>query len=217
LNSRATTQASSARNASPEHPSDMSCSVAHVLHHAWPSQRKEAVSSCLRGVRRTTHRPVLISGGELVKDFEDAMRQLDLPGWPCALTHELLPAPHKQPHLRPGHGAVYAFVLSAASTSLAGAGMVLKVGRAGPNSDQRFYSHHYNFSAGSTLAKSLVGHPVVWPWLGIAHLDSATVKQWMLTNLDRLHIYVPAKSSDVLPVLEMYVRARIGSVFEGAA
>jgi hypothetical protein len=57
--------------------------------------------------------------------------------------------------------------------------MVLKVGRPGPNSDPRFYSHHYNFSAGSTLAKSLVGHLVVWPWLGIAHMDSTTVKQWM--------------------------------------
>ena len=72
-------------------------------------------------------------------------------------------------------------------------------------------------SAGSTLAKSLVGHPVLWPWLGISQLDASNVKPWMLAHLDRLHIFVPAESSEVLPVLEMYVRARVGSVFEGSA
>jgi hypothetical protein len=95
--------------------------------------------------------------------------------------------------------------------------MVLKVGRVGPKSDARFYSQHYTLSAGSTLAKSLITHAVVWPWLGIGSLDAATIKPWMLANLDRLHIFVPAESANVLPVLEMYVRARIGSVFEGSA
>jgi hypothetical protein len=55
------------------------------------------------------------------------------------------------------------------------------------------------------------------PWLGIDRLDPATVKDWMLANLDRLHIYVPTASPLVLASLEMYVRARIGSVFEGSA
>ena len=95
--------------------------------------------------------------------------------------------------------------------------MVLKVGRVGARSDPRFYSQHYTLSAGSALAKSLLGHPVLWPWLGISHLDYSNVKQWMLTNLDRLHIFVPADAPEVLPVLEMYVRARVGSVFEGSA
>ena len=126
-------------------------------------------------------------------------------------------APHRQPHLRPGCGAVYAFALSTNTTSTAGAGMVLKVGRVGAKSDRRFYSQHYTLSAGSTLAKSLVGHPVLWPWLGISQLDASNVKPWMLAHLDRLHIFVPAESSEVLPVLEMYVRARVGSVFEGSA
>jgi len=95
--------------------------------------------------------------------------------------------------------------------------MVLKVGKVGPNSDARFRSQHYTTSGRSTLARSLLAHRILWPWLGISQLDEATVKPWMLSNLDRMHIYVPASSLLVLAALEMYVRARIGSVFEGSA
>lgn len=95
--------------------------------------------------------------------------------------------------------------------------MALKVGKAGPNRDARFRSQHCTTSGRSTLAKSLLAHPIVWAWLGIAQLDEASVKPWMLSNLDRLHIYVPAGARVVLASLEMYVRARIGNVFEGSA
>jgi len=64
---------------------------------------------------------------------------------------ELLPAPHRQTGLRPGIGAVYAFALSTRTTSAAGAGMVLKAGKAGPNSD-----------AGSDL--SITRRPDGRPW-----------------------------------------------------
>jgi hypothetical protein len=67
------------------------------------------------------------------------------------------------------------------------------------------------------LAKSHLAHPIVWPWLGISQLDEASVKPWMLSSLDRLHICVPAGARLVLVSLEMYVRAGIGSVFEGSA
>jgi hypothetical protein len=95
--------------------------------------------------------------------------------------------------------------------------MVLKVGRAGPNSDARFRSQHYTTSGRSTLAKSLLKHRILWPWLGIADLDETTVKPWMLASHGRLHIFVAGGSPLVLEALEMYVRARIGSVFEGSA
>lgn len=112
---------------------------------------------------------------------------------------------------------MYAFALTSTTTAAAGPGRVLKVGRVGPNSDARFRSQHYSAtSAGSSLGRSLVGHPVLWPWLGIEHLDQQSLKQWMLTNLDRLNIYVPASDVSILPALEMYVRARFGSVFEGS-
>ena len=39
----------------------------------------------------------------------------------------------------------------------------------------------------------------------------------MLSNHERLHIYVPAGATVVLAWLELYVRARIGSVFDGSA
>jgi len=95
--------------------------------------------------------------------------------------------------------------------------MVLKVGKVGPNSDARFRSQHYTTSGRSTLARSLLAHRILWPWLGISQLDEATVKPWMLSNLDRMHMYVPASSLPVLAALEMYVRARIGSIFERSA
>ena len=74
----------------------------------------------------------------------------------------LLSALHRQAGLRPGFGAVYAFALSARTTSAAGAGMVLKVGKVGPNSDARCRSQHYATSGRSTLAKSPLAHPIVW-------------------------------------------------------
>lgn len=152
----------------------------------------------------------------LIGDFSAAAGELGIDGWPCGLHGEVLPAPHRQAALWPGFGAVYAFALSARTTSAAGAGMVLKVGKVGPNSDARFRSQHYTTSGRSTLARSLLAHRILWPWLGISELDDASVKQWMLSNLGRMHIYVPAGSPLVITALEMYVRARIGSVFEGS-
>lgn len=97
-------------------------------------------------------------------------------------------------------------------------GTVLKVGRVGARSEPRFRSQHYNpRSAGSTLANSLLTYRIMWPWLGIKHLDESGVKNWMLSNLDRIHIFVPDGHPMVLASLEIYTRARVGSVFEGAA
>jgi hypothetical protein len=153
----------------------------------------------------------------LKDDFFAAADQLGIDGWPCPLQCQKVGAPHRQAGLPAGFGAVYAYALSAGTTSAAGAGTVLKVGKAGPNSDARFRSQHYTTSAGSTLAKSLLKNRILWRWLGIEHLDETTVKAWMLTNLDRINIFVPAESPLVLNELEKYVRARIGSVFEGSA
>jgi hypothetical protein len=79
----------------------------------------------------------------LIAEFSAGAGALSMDGWPCTLHGELLSAPHRQAALRPGSGAVYAFALSARTTSAAGA-------------------------------------------------DEASVKPWMLSNHDRLHIYVPA-------------------------
>jgi hypothetical protein len=81
----------------------------------------------------------------------------------------------------------------------------------------RFTYQHYGFAAQSTLARSLIKYRVLWSWLGITSLGEHNVKEWMLSNLDRVHFFVPGDSTEVLASLEMYVRARVGSVFEGSA
>jgi hypothetical protein len=156
---------------------------------------------------------------DILGDFREQATIHQIPGWPCSLEVESCPAPHRPSALRLGHGAVYVFALSTKIAATAGPGRILKVGRVGPNSNARFQSQHYNTaSTGSSLAKSLIGYPLLWPWLGVSHLDAATVREWMMANLDRLNIYVPASSAIVLPSLEMYVRARLGgSVYEGSA
>jgi len=96
--------------------------------------------------------------------------------------------------------------------------MVLKVAHVGARSEARFRHQHCNpRSARSTLAKSLLTYRIMWPWLGIDHLDELGVKRWMLSSLDRLHIFIPDGHPMVAASLEIYVRSRIGSVFEGAA
>lgn len=86
----------------------------------------------------------------------------------------------------------------------------------GPKSGPRFSYQHYGTAALSTPAKSLLRYRIMW-WLGIDELDESSVKLWMLSHLDRVHFYVPAGHDLVLASLEVYVRARFGSVFKGAA
>lgn len=155
----------------------------------------------------------------VVEDFGVAAAAAEIEGWPCEIDAELLPAPHRAPALPPGVGTVYVFALAQqyGARVPAGPGAVRKVGRVGPKSGPRFRYQHYGLAARSTLARSLLTYSIMWPWLGIEALDEDTVKQWMPTNLDRAHLYVPTGRDVVLSSLEVYVRARVGSVFEGAA
>ena len=166
----------------------------------------------------------MIDPSDLVCDFAAAAEQASINGWSGQLRDELEPgllrAPHCPPVLRPGYCAVYAFAISpnAREPAPCGAGTVLKVGRVGASNKRRFTRSHYNPDGPrSTLARSLVSYPIMWPWLGIHHLDPDTVKQWMLSHLDRMHVFVPDGHPEVLAALEVYARARMGSVFEGAA
>lgn len=152
-------------------------------------------------------------------DFANVAERLGLPGAPVELSVEVLSAPHRPKALPLGHGAVYVFALASHHQSSAGVGRILKVGRVGPNSNARFQSQHYSpASARSNLANSILSYPELWPWLGIGSLDASNIREWMLANLDRANVYVPAASAGLIPRLEMYVRARLGgSVYEGAA
>jgi hypothetical protein len=163
----------------------------------------------------------LPSPSRLIAEFGDAAAKVGIEGWPCQLRSEALPAPHQKPMLPPGEGAVYVFAISAAHGRSApcGAGTVLKVGRVGPNNKRRFRHSHYNPTARaiSTLAQSRLAHPILWPWLGIQDLDAEIVEDWMLSNLDRIHFFMPGDCAHARAALEVYVRARVGSAFEGVS
>ena len=98
----------------------------------------------------------------------------------------------------------------------AGVGRVLKVGRAGPNSNARFQSHHYEMGrAPSTLAATLVTSTILWHYLGIMRLRSEQVRDWIRANTDRDNFYFDSKDNSILAQFEKYTRGRLGPVFEG--
>jgi len=152
----------------------------------------------------------------LLGGFREAAGRAGLQGWPCPVRFEILPAPHQPPALPPDEAAVYAFALSptAGGTAPCGPGTVLMVGKARANTPQRFQRAHYDGNRDpSTLAGSLLAHRILWPWLGIGHIDEATVGEWMLTSLDRTHFFIPAGHPHVRDALAVYVRGTAGSVF----
>lgn len=139
-------------------------------------------------------------------------------GAPTGIWHQALGAPHKAPDFPPDFCAAYVFSLAASyGTRCPAAGnRVLKVGKAGANSNARFSSQHYPpRSSRSNLANSLLTERVLWPYLGIDDLDELSVKSWMMKNLDRDHFFVPEIHAGLERELERYLRGRLGPVFEG--
>ncbi len=155
----------------------------------------------------------------LIEGFKLAGQRIGLLGSDFEIKHELLSAPHRPPSALPiGYAAAYVFSISAASGAAcpAGANRTLKVGMVGPKSSARFTSQHYlPGSSGSNLAKSLVGEAILWAYLGIEHLDTSTVKSWMLANLERDHFFVRGAEARIERELERYLRGHLGPVFEG--
>jgi hypothetical protein len=152
----------------------------------------------------------------LIAGFCEAADPAEIEGWPCPVRFEALRAPHERPPLPPDEAAVYAFALSAAAGRSApcGPGTVLMVAKARANNEQWFQDAHYDGTTNpSTLAGSLLAHPILWPWLGINHLDEATVAEWILSSLDRTHFFIPIGHPRVRDALAVYVRGTAGSVF----
>jgi hypothetical protein len=129
------------------------------------------------------------------------------------ICHELVLPTHKIGPLN-GRFVVYAFTLNAICEAPLGRNRGLKVGRVSPGANQRFvYQHYLPKSAGSNLARSIQNFPIVWSLIG--YTPSLGIADWIRTNTDRDHFFVP--SCDIAEQLELFIRARIGSVFEGAA
>ena len=152
----------------------------------------------------------------LISEFRNAVKDL---GLACGgIQHEAQSAPHRPHKLPKGKCALYVFSLSRTygERCPAGAGRVLKVGKAGPNSNARFQSHHYEPGrAPSTLAATLVTSTVLWHYLGITELKSEQVGDWIRGNTDRDNFYFDSKDNDILGQFEKYTRGKLGPVFEG--
>jgi hypothetical protein len=118
---------------------------------------------------------------------------------------EVLDKPHKPSGLPTGKMAVYCFFLN---------GQALKVGLAGPNSDARYRSQHYNpNSADSNLAKSILAYPSK---IGIAPLHTNFVGIWIKEHTDRVNILLPDSfGKPILSVLESFLHARWKPIYEG--
>lgn len=89
--------------------------------------------------------------------------------------------PHKQSSLRKGYAAIYIFAYESGTKY-----EYLKIGKANTNSNARFTSQHYGFSARSTLAKSICGDDE-FRQMGI---NQENIKEWMLNNLHRVNIFI---------------------------
>lgn len=133
------------------------------------------------------------------------------------LTHEHVAAPHRPPPMRGLGPAVYVFSLRRDSPAPAGANRVLKVGKVGANSAPRFTYQHYNGgSAQSTLAGSIETYPILWEYLGVPEGTTDT-GAWLKEHTDRNHFYLSPRHADLVTLLEVYVRALTGPVFEGSS
>jgi len=100
---------------------------------------------------------------KLVSEALSDFRRLTASTIPDGIATEVWLRPHKPKGLPTGMMAVYTFFLN---------GQALKVGKAGPNSDARYRSQHYNpNSAGSTLARSILNSPAKAGATGVNELN----------------------------------------------
>lgn len=158
---------------------------------------------------------MLINPQKLIDDFlTDLHTYTGTTAKRTGISNDAWKAPHKAKDLPSGTGAVYVFSLSSSSTAPAGSGRVVKVGKAGSNSNPRFrYQHYAAGSAMSTLAGAIENNPLLWGY--IAYPGKATdVGNWIRENTDRDNFYF--KDEGLIGLFEVYAKANLGPVFEGS-
>ncbi|MEE9389072.1 MAG: hypothetical protein V3U96_10725 [Paracoccaceae bacterium] len=131
--------------------------------------------------------------------------------------HSHWPAPHNPIAKPKDAAAVYVFALSkqAGKNCNAGSGRILKVGKAGQNSNARYQSQHYGFSAPSTVSKAIFFNPVLWPYLGILELEKEMVGDWLRKNTERYNFFLTGRDIALTSFLETYLKAVLSPVLEG--
>lgn len=118
---------------------------------------------------------------------------------------QVLPPPHTPSELPKGKMAVYGFAYN---------GEWLKIGMAGPKSNARFQSQHYNpKSARSTLAASLIKD--VRFWSSISY-DDEQVGEWIKSATYRFNILVSSEAPiELIKLLEAFLHLRLKPRYEG--
>jgi len=151
----------------------------------------------------------------LIEEFVADLRvSLDVVVDRSGISHDSWKAPHQPRDPPSGCGAVYVFSLSLMTHARAGAGRVLKVGKAGPNSNARFrYQHYAPGSAMSTLAGAIENNRLLWGYVGYPG-KATDVGTWIKENTDRDNFYF--KNEDLIGRFEVYAKARLGPAFEGS-
>lgn len=141
---------------------------------------------------------------EALCDFETVSRIAGEPIGDADFEVRYLHAPHRPGMLPFGWMAVYGFWRD---------GAWLKIGKAGPNSGPRFTSHHYNLSAPSSLARSLVNDPALAVESGF---DPLVPGEWIKANSCRVDILMPShRPMELLSLLEAFLHLRLRPRYEG--
>jgi hypothetical protein len=137
---------------------------------------------------------------------------------PEQIRAEIQAAPHRALQLPTGWQGIYAFRYQ---------GIWLKVGKAGPNSNARWQSQHYNPGAAmSNLAWSLLRYAqlaeIEDPRLSktlkarIASVGPGAIGDWIKQNTDRCNILLEARlGRSALSDLETLAIEALAPVFEG--
>jgi len=115
-----------------------------------------------------------------------------------------LGCPHKPKGLPHGKMAIYAFQRG---------NRYLKISKAGPNSDARFRSQHYDpHRAKSNLAKSLLDDPD----MAAFNLNDKNIETWIKDNIRRIDILIEQDAGIfVLNFLESFLHCKYRPKYEG--
>lgn len=143
---------------------------------------------------------------EIISDFVQVSSLAGVPIPANKIIPQFLSAPHSPPkELTPGKMAIYIFFLG---------DQCLKVGKAGPKSQARYTTQHYNpKSSQSNLAKSILKEK---ERMGLANLDESNVGQWIKNRMDRINFLIDEERGiPLLSLLESFLQCRLKPKYEG--
>jgi hypothetical protein len=138
--------------------------------------------------------------GEFLKALELTGTKVDA----SKIVVDDLGCPHTSKGLPHGKMAIYTFQRG---------NRYLKIGKAGPNSDARFRSQHYNPNrAKSNLAKSLLDDPD----MAAFNLNEKNIEKWIKNNVRRIDILIEQDVGIlVLNFLETFLHCKYRPKYEG--